>query len=752
MSFYSKGNAHKIAAMASKSCNAVSARDLYVPITVEDPVITSDAQGYRHYSLTVKATCYFGTRIGIENTFMNMTLGGQSVPNKLVDAYVKGTEPGYQIATITITGDYSDEGIADNPIINVTFSGEMDYYSDVGCTKHKTIPFFNEVEVVMPTIEPYYTAPDAPTIESVTSLDSGFYVNVATTSYGRGGGAIMYVEASKTSDFANVKTSTVINSLTGTVLLSNLQKNTNYYLRVKAANNGLSTTGEVEEHVTLASSQIMRTFQQYYTGSGNPIETVVGLTFLGGQARGVNVTIQYSENGTTWNTAATTFEGVPQWQKNTINNSGTVPKRVYFRVKTETSGAGVHYSEPVIADIPAKNSVCGYMDSVVLNGNQITFTYHTNGKKPEGGTSNEHTLSTFYIRQAGYEGEWIELGTADDWGVLGYTRTKTFTINDVLNNYVEYEAVIDIVGVTSGEEFTTTTWSLFSIPTQVHNDTCDSLDYLVQLICQSLNAIRQGNITVYMNDDTKKWCEGEDGVPTLASIMSRVNRYMHTVGCILCSMEGFLELMKDADTNQVFMGQLGWVDIDEEPLDGSMNPVFSGGVYDAVEDVIRQVWHYAGEYDYFAYNPLELNAQSGTAVNQTAVMGNKKYKWNGSSWVEDGEPVMENFGVIHINAGRHADEAFYWFVDDWNRLDADTTEIEARLDALESLAVVHSYDNQDYLINVQSFGLTDAQYAANVPTDSTRETIILLTEAANTGLDVDVIVAESSGNYNLGGN
>ena len=71
MSFYHKGNPHKIAAMASKSCNAVSSRDLYVPLNA---TVTVNSEA-RTFQVKVVATCYFGTRINIENNCMQIANG-----------------------------------------------------------------------------------------------------------------------------------------------------------------------------------------------------------------------------------------------------------------------------------------------------------------------------------------------------------------------------------------------------------------------------------------------------------------------------------------------------------------------------------------------------------------------------------------------------------------------------------------------------------------------------------------------------
>lgn len=722
MSFYHKGNAHKIPAMASKSCNAVSARDLYVPMQADVTVNTAA----RTFRVVITAFCYFGTRINIQNIFHDMTINSEPVSNTTVDGWVKD-EPGVQIATLTINGTYNAEGKPSQSDFEVFLNGQMTYYKDVGCTETKEMPFSNVIVFQVSDIDPAYTQPSTPVIDGVTSLDDALLVDLHTASFGEGGGKYLYVEYSKTSSFSVVRQSDVISTLSGTVRISNLQKNTKYYIRAVAANNGMSATSVSQQTTTLAASEITKIVPTSSTGA----EVSVSV-YNGGGANSVSTQLQKStDGGTNWtNVGSASTSSTPY----TTSVSGlTAGQTVLFRTQTTTS-IGTFTSDAF--EYSAPNGLWGWVTSITsVNGTQARVAFQT------GASQSGNIKVTLYYRPYGMEEEWVSAGSQ----TVSRGASGQITISNLIPNYAEYEVSLDLAQGT--REYTSDPVRFFTIPVQVHNDTCDSLDYLVQLICQSLNAIKQGNIVVYMNDDSKTWCEGEDGVPTLASIMSRINRFMHAVGCTLCSMEGFIELLKDANTNQVFMGKLGWVDCDDEPRSGSSNPVLSKGVYDAIEELVKQVWHYTASYDYYATTLAELNSQPGTATGQYGVVGNKRYRWNGSSWVENGTPIMENFGVIHINSGKYADMGFYWFVDKWNRLDADTDEIEAKVAALEELVVVHSYDNKDYLIELVPYGLSDAEISTQVPTDATRETVILLTDTFPQNMNVKIITAESSGNY-----
>ena len=71
----------------------------------------------------------------------------------------------------------------------------------------------------------------------------------------------------------------------------------------------------------------------------------------------------------------------------------------------------------------------------------------------------------------------------------------------------------------------------------VYNCMCDNLFYMVELICQELNMIKNGEKTIYANCQTKKLCDPYSMNPTWESILSRILRYSQAVVCLLCSMD-----------------------------------------------------------------------------------------------------------------------------------------------------------------------------------------------------------------------
>lgn len=706
---YNRGEAFKIPAMASKSCNAVSARDLYVPLSASNYKLTDNGNGNRTYSFEIQPYVFFGTRINVEVKFLNMSINGNRLSDAEINAWVAADGNGKPIGNpFKATGSYNYEGKPDRAEQTFEITGAMEYYTDVGCTKTKTIIFRNTITVKLNDIAPYYTTPALPTLTSSVNLDASLIFNVKTTSFGEGGGKYLYVEVSRNSTFSNAKRSNTLDVLSGECRVDNLQRNTRYYYRVICSNNGRTAIGTTGQLDTLAASEIT---DIYPSAAGSVV--INGIVFNGGAVNQPTTTMQVSyDKGKNWSsfgiasTSTTTFSGSLSGLA-----AGTT---IYVRAQTKTE-AGIYESPYVVFNVPTE-PIWGRITSITPSNAHSAIVNFTANQSGSG-----NITATVYYRPTGMEEEWVSAGSV----TFAKGASSSVTITGLVANYAEYEVSINFKGASG--EFDTEPKQFYTIPLWVENHTCESLEYLVQLICQTLNAIKQGNIVIYMNDDTKEWCEGEDGIPTLASIMSRVNRFMDAVGCVLCSMEGFIELLKDSSSNQVFMGQMGWVDCEDEVKSGSLNPVLSGAIKQAIEEMVKQVWHYVGAYDYYGRDLAELQAQKPTKSGATGIVGDKVYTWNGSSWGSAKTGPQEDFGVIHINSGTHAEKAYYWFVDSWNRLDADTDEVEDRIKALESLTMVRSYDSQDYKIVTLDSGLTTAQINSQVPTDATSDIIIVMT-------------------------
>lgn len=243
--------------------------------------------------------------------------------------------------------------------------------------------------------------------------------------------------------------------------------------------------------------------------------------------------------------------------------------------------------------------------------------------------------------------------------------------------------------------------------------TCQALQQrLLPLIAQIVGDISTGVMTIYANDDSK--CDENDD-PTLASMMSRIYRVSQAFACILCQYDPTLSNMLMSGTYpQVLMGKQtqegypGWVTPDSTPTLNSQNLVTSGGIYTAIQNAIMSVWHLwkgdgtksptNGEFAYALINgepvsdlPTTGNTNGDWALRTTlpnsgGVSSVYTYQWDGGTWRQKGNfPSynMVDFSVIHVKKGEFEDKGLYWFHTGWNLLDADLTEIEQRMDALE---------------------------------------------------------------------
>lgn len=279
--------------------------------------------------------------------------------------------------------------------------------------------------------------------------------------------------------------------------------------------------------------------------------------------------------------------------------------------------------------------------------------------------------------------------------------------------------------------------------------TCQALQQrLLPLLAQIMSDISSGVMTIYANDDSK--CD-DNADPTLASMMSRIYRVSQAFACILCQYDPTLSNMLMSGTYpQVLMGKQsqsgypGWVTPDSAPTSGSQNLVTSGGVYTAIQNAIMSVWHMwkgngtsaptDGNFYVFVddVNDLPTNVPNGSwaLVYHEGGYYSTTHKWNNSShtWEQKGVWTignLSNFSVVHIESGDWADKGLYWFQGSWNLLDADLSEVEARIDALEqqySSMVIALDDSSTYKIGV----VANSAAAAQVPAESGVTKIIFM--------------------------
>lgn len=284
---------------------------------------------------------------------------------------------------------------------------------------------------------------------------------------------------------------------------------------------------------------------------------------------------------------------------------------------------------------------------------------------------------------------------------------------------------------------------------------CDVLNNdLLPALIQEYEAIKEGNINIYANDDSK--CD-EDSMPTLASILSRILRFDEAVACILCTYDPkLIAYLKSGRYPQVLMGGGSsstypvWQNPSTTPTANSQLPITSGGVFNAIQEAILSVFHKAtddaswvehgGQYTYAYYADTladlldqdlsELAADDIALIRDGDDGRNQEYEWDGTDWSPldvCGEP--NNYGVIEVEKGYFADRELYWLHDaagnvSWNLMDATLKEIEERISALEEILddSVLNADSNHYLFGVKAT-LAEAQA---VPATTGKQTITLV--------------------------
>lgn len=284
----------------------------------------------------------------------------------------------------------------------------------------------------------------------------------------------------------------------------------------------------------------------------------------------------------------------------------------------------------------------------------------------------------------------------------------------------------------------------------LQQEDCTDLSKLICDIKQEVDAINIDEaITIYANDASK--CNDDD-LPTLASVFSRILRYVQAATCVLCAYDPRLAtILMQGKYPEILMGsvQAGgypqWVKPDEEPMEGSIRPVQSAGIYKAVQDAILAVWHLWAEhpaFDYFAqtldsesdlHNLVSQGEANEGATALVAAQDGKTsllYKYTNGEWVFERELTpadnLVNFAVTHINSGYYTENGVYYFDGTWQVMDADFSALEQKVSELEV-----TYDNAVSVVPGSNPVLiataATLEEAKAYPCDPEKDTVILIT-------------------------
>ncbi|MEE0059363.1 MAG: hypothetical protein UE295_00910, partial [Acutalibacteraceae bacterium] len=135
-------------------------------------------------------------------------------------------------------------------------------------------------------------------------------------------------------------------------------------------------------------------------------------------------------------------------------------------------------------------------------------------------TAPRYTSGTTYLSYSINGGRWTTWQEAPNWSAG--TLTITCAPYDAHVRIRAYSVGNNLKGLTSYYDLITpsqpTDDTPYDGPVFVNETLCNSLMYLVELICQEWYAIRFDEREVYTNEDTKEACDGDEDDPTLHSI------------------------------------------------------------------------------------------------------------------------------------------------------------------------------------------------------------------------------------------
>lgn len=509
-----------------------------------------------------------------------------------------------------------------------------------------------------------------------------------------------------------------------------LQPNTKYYARGVVSNGQYSSTSTCS-FTTTASSSVFG--YQYKTDQVSNLSMNVD---KGGNACATTTKVYVRERGTSsWQQVYSTSDyGIQSFQLRNIIQRGKK-----YEAKSESTNCAGTYVSPIYQfEPPAADSIIGNITSLdselesASAGQSVTVNYCytvTSAMLEPVSETNPITVSIQYRIKG--QGEWqdtdaitITTNTFSTCGSLPHLACSSeyeFRLLMQSRSVKVYSAIRTLVTATCAD---------------VNSCTCETFEYMTELICQTFNRIKTGMKDIYANCDTKEFCDPYSKNPTWTSILSRLTRFFQAVACVLCSMD--VLQFSDGEDDEVYTattpGEPGaWERLAYDAEEGNGRLLSSDGAKKAIDFFIASVWHPIGIYDYFSWDETELPEEAeNPAKNATLVMGKKWYKYDGKDWVVQGNVEgLDAFATILIKNGTHyANNEFYWFGEEWNLLDFTTGPAGKRVEFLEENEpyVTKSIEgDKPYNIIVENIEASNQQIYNDIQFKN-RKTVVLLTD------------------------
>lgn len=546
----------------------------------------------------------------------------------------------------------------------------------------------------IPAIQPAYSDPATPSLSCKPKAGSysigQVTASVSTYGYGTGSNS-MKAELSTSSSFASIAQTKTSTATSATFEFSSLQPNTRYYTRVTASN-GRTSKNSTCNFVTLAGSSLASaTAVDWQTGT-------VRLTVQnGGGVYNPTTTIWVKPcNGGDWVQKASSTTKTQA----TISLSGLNEQTCYqVQARTATT-AGTYTSNTVQFTTPKKKSATAKFTK--LNSEIDNETYVTSAELCYEYTGNTTPvwITVFYRVKGGFDPTWLVAG--EERKEFNTESGKyCVTATDLFPNLTEYETYIKV-------ETEDLTWnsqvSTFVTPLlpQPENFNCENFKYLLDLLCQAVTALYNGNKKIYANPATKENCDPDSENPTMATLWSRMLRFDHAVACLLCNMVDIV--LKSGLPGQYYVGEAGWTYLSKEAAEGVEEIIESGATYNAIEELVHSVWHFHESVSYLVSTKSDLDDLEDAAEGDVALVDDEScyYDYKNGAWVKGKAHKKENFAIHHVNKESYsalghvmAESAWYWFEGSWNSLDADTKWLEDHLEEMSSRPYVQKQDEKE---------------------------------------------------------
>lgn len=578
-------------------------------------------------------------------------------------------------------------------------------------------------------------------------------VNLNVTDWGCPGGGDP-VNACKNS--VNVVWSTdkeFKNIITTGVGEKSLAPNTTYYTRA-TINNGYHSTVKTCNFTTLATSAPYN-----YKFVSDQVSRITVQANYGGGACSISTVLQIREKGTA-NWVDVTTTDVHGTEMVTLRNRITRGKK--YEARTRTTNCAGTYTSPIYDFAPPEvDSIAGevtvHNDELDSSGltTVLDWCYKVTAYTLEEPSVDNPIISHFEYRIEGQE-EWVTLdnntSTTSPATVCGQEMGLACGSTYELRSYQKIGSV---------ESYSPVVKHTTAMCADVHNCVCDNLNYMTELICQTMDRIREGQKDVYANCATKNVCDPYSKTPTWESILSRITRFSQMVSCLICSMAAmdFSGGQDDEVYTATEAGNFGrFVPLSQEMTEDSNELISSVGAKNAIEDFLESTLRPIGTYEFYAddihdlFEQTDCSDESGANCDAAekgdkAVIGKDYYTYGGNKWVKTGEvPYLQDLGLINITKGSWAQHEWYWWNDQWQMLDADTANLEKRLSALEEEQdeVVFDEDNEHHNMMIAPINFTNLQISARATKKYQNEDVTVFLYEGGGGstcftLDVDLL-------------